>query len=169
MGLLCFECPLSKTPTGALIAFKHSLFKNFMRVYLCSYLKEFKCISEIFSKFIILLLKFYKSLSVFFTIEFPLLLIWDNFQLITIFYFFFISEFPLLLIWPPNGTEHLSFLLFHSEFHLLLIWDHYTNKYHRFFFTRKSFLKLFLFNFIKEFLYKLIGDLQQKILQKNSL
>ena len=37
------------------------------------------------------------------------------------------------------------------------------------FFTRRSFVKLFLLNFIKEFPCKLIGDLQQKILQKNSL
>ena len=35
--------------------------------------------------------------------------------------------------------------------------------------TRKSFVMFFLGNFIKEFPCKLIGDLQQKILQKNSL
>ena len=52
-----------------------------------------------------------------------------------------ISEFPLLLIWPPCGTAHLSF-------------------YHRFCFTRKSFVKFCLFNFKREFPYKLIGDLQ---------
>ena len=37
------------------------------------------------------------------------------------------------------------------------------------FFTRKSLVKLFILNFIKEFLCKLIRDPQQKILQKNSL
>merc|ERR1712079_924277 len=58
--------------------------------------------------------------------------------------FFFVSEFPLLLIFLQINTI-------------------------KFLFTRKSFVKLFLFNFIREFLYKLIGDLQQQILQKNPL
>ena len=38
-----------------------------------------------------------------------------------------------------------------------------------FFFTRKSFVKLFLLDFNKEFPYKLIRNHQQEILQKNPL
>ena len=70
-----------------------------------------------------------------------------------------------------GGSEWLGGggIRFAKETPLKYIWSTRKNNYHRFFFTRKSFVKLFLLNFIKEFPCKLIGDLQQKILQKNSL
>ena len=63
-------------------------------------------------------------------------------------------------------TQHTFFI---SEFLLLLIWDHFTNYYHRILVYKEILCKIFPINFMKEFPSKLIGDLQQKILQKNSL
>ena len=55
---------------------------------------------------------------------------------------------------------------FIQEFPLNLVWVHFTNNYRIIFSTRKSFVKLSLLNFVKEFPYKLIGDLQQKFYKR---
>ena len=115
-------------------------------------------------------------LSLFFYLSFPFLffcflffisfvlffLLFLSFFLSLFFSFLFFFLFLFLFLF----YLHLSFFLI-SEFPLLQIWDHFTNKYHRIFFTRKSYVKLFIFNFIKEFPCKFTTDLQQKNLQKN--
>ena len=56
--------------------------------------------------------------------------------------------------------------IFIQEFPLNLVWVHFTTNYRIIFSTRKSCVKLSLFNFIKEFPCKLIGDLQQKFYKR---
>ena len=60
----------------------------------------------------------------------------------------------------------ITTIIFIQEFPLNLVWVHFTTNYRIIFSTRKSFVKLSLLNFIKEFPCKLIGDLQQKFYKR---
>ena len=93
----------------------------------------------------------------------PLIFFFTRKSFVKYFLLKFTKEFPLN--WSRTSSrkfyKRIPFNFDLGSFYKEIPW--------KFFFTWKSFVKLFLLNFIKEFPFKLIWDLQQKILQKNSL